>query len=220
MAAVTSRVSAFWGAFLNLLLACIAGLGFTAPARLRAAAAATAASAPVAPAATLAAAPAARTRALPPPHAAVPAQGAAAPARTAAVPQQAAASAAAAAAVPEPRSARPTARPGARSAAKSAARPTARAEKKRRPAAPPAPSYAGAFMPSPRSSRRDRSLPPTMKQRISAEAHGASPSARSVAVPADGCVGALAVPTAATTSGRGEVRIPAARRRDRVLLCG
>jgi hypothetical protein len=59
-----------------------------------------------------------------------------------------------------------------------------------------------------------------MKQRISAEAHGASPSARSVAVPADGCVGALAVPTAATTSGRGEVRIPAARRRDRALLCG
>lgn len=214
MAAVTSRVSAFWGAFLNLLLACIAGLGFTAPARLRAAAA-TAAPAAVTPAA----APAARTRALPPPHAAVPAQGAAAPARTAAVPQQAAASAAAAA-VPEPRSARPTARPGARSAAKSAARPTARAEKKRRPAAPPAPSYAGACMPSPRSSRRDRSLPPTMKQRISAEAHGASPSARSVAVPADGCVGALAVPTAATTSGRGEVRIPAARRRDRALLCG
>lgn len=215
MAAVTSRVSAFWGAFLNLLLACIAGLGFTAPARLRAAAA-TAASATVAPAAvTPAAAPAARTRALPPPHAAVPAQGAAAPARTAAVPQQAAASAAAAA-VPEPRSARPTARPGARSAA----RPTARAEKKRRPAAPPAPSYGSAFVPSPRSSRRDRSLPPTMKQRISAEAHGASPSARSVAVPADGCVGALAVPTAATTSGRGEVRIPAARRRDRALLCG
>lgn len=30
--------------------------------------------------------------------------------------------------------------------------------------------------------RRDRSLPPTMKQRIRAEAHGASPSARSMLV--------------------------------------
>ncbi|WP_329134044.1 DUF6344 domain-containing protein [Streptomyces sp. NBC_01476] len=38
-------------------------------------------------------------------------------------------------------------------------------------------------VPAPRSyesSRRERTLPPTMKQRINAEAHGSSPSARSV----------------------------------------
>ena len=37
----------------------------------------------------------------------------------------------------------------------------------------------GTLLPAPRR-ERERSLPPTMKQRIRAEAHGASPSARSV----------------------------------------
>lgn len=40
----------------------------------------------------------------------------------------------------------------------------------------PRPAYAG----PPRRDRRNRTLPPTMKQRIHAEAHGASPSPRSV----------------------------------------
>ncbi|WP_328914686.1 MULTISPECIES: DUF6344 domain-containing protein [unclassified Streptomyces] len=50
---------------------------------------------------------------------------------------------------------------------------------------------------------RDRKLPPTMKQRIRAEAHGASPSARSI--PADDL-----------TDG---IVIPAPARRDRMALC-
>lgn len=38
MAATTPRVTAFWGAFLNVLIRCIAALGFATPARTKAAA--------------------------------------------------------------------------------------------------------------------------------------------------------------------------------------
>ncbi|WP_433890811.1 DUF6344 domain-containing protein [Streptomyces sp. CA-111067] len=46
-------------------------------------------------------------------------------------------------------------------------------------AATPTAPRTGTLLPAPRR-ERERSLPPTMKQRIRAEAHGASPSARSV----------------------------------------
>ncbi|MFH8408901.1 DUF6344 domain-containing protein [Streptomyces sp. NPDC018019] len=69
-----------------------------------------------------------------------------------------------------------------------------------------------------------RTLPPTMKQRIRAEAHGAAPSSRSVladafdapyAGPVGAPVGAPPVRAAALPSARGAV--PAARRPERVL---
>ncbi|BBA98659.1 hypothetical protein RVR_4931 [Actinacidiphila reveromycinica] len=84
-----------------------------------------------------------------------------------------------------------------------------------RSAAPPRRGQAKAHVPAPRTAEsrlvrrsRGRTLPPTMKQRIGAEAHGASPSARSLrtAEPLDefGDLGALATaagaPAAATTS--------------------
>ncbi|MEE4541100.1 DUF6344 domain-containing protein [Streptomyces sp. V4-01] len=50
---------------------------------------------------------------------------------------------------------------------------------------------------------RKRTLPPTMKQRISAEAHGSSPSARSLRVDdmlGEEFAGAVSVPTSAPTS--------------------
>ncbi|MFI0940990.1 DUF6344 domain-containing protein [Streptomyces sp. NPDC021020] len=207
MAATISRISAFWAAFLNLLITCIGALGFTVPARLRAAASATPAvpAAPTTPAApavppvpTVApVVPAGRTAAGPPPQAparaalpAVPPQAAAGRGRTAAVPAQATAS-------PEPRAGAPARR---RSApADRAAAPSGRT-----------------FVPAPRPYARERSLPPTMKQRIGAEAHGASPSARSVAEPFDLAFGPL---VSAAAAGQSEARIPAARRRDRAL-CG
>ncbi|MFI0895258.1 DUF6344 domain-containing protein [Streptomyces sp. NPDC020983] len=197
MAATTSRISALWAAFLNLLITCIGALGFTAPARLRAAV-------PVAPAAPAvppvpAVAPSGRPVAGPPPQPpvragrpAVPPQAAAGRGRTAAaVPAQATAS-------PEPRAGAPARR---RSAAGD--RPSAASNRR-------------TFVPAPRPYARERSLPPTMKQRIGAEAHGASPSARSVAEPFDLPLGP---PAAAAATGRAEARIPAARRRDRAL-CG
>ncbi|MFI8963284.1 DUF6344 domain-containing protein [Streptomyces sp. NPDC053493] len=59
---------------------------------------------------------------------------------------------------------------------------------------------------------RDRALPPTIKQRISAEAHGSSPSVRhlradapaALDAPADLTGPALTTKTAATTAGAGE----------------
>jgi hypothetical protein len=65
--------------------------------------------------------------------------------------------------------------------------------------------------PSPRpfGSLRDRGLPPTMKQRIHAEAHGASPADRSL--PGD-----IADSTPAVNS-EPEDRVPSARRREWVL---
>lgn len=68
----------------------------------------------------------------------------------------------------------------------------------------PAPMPAGrTAIPSPRTfeppyERSGRSLPPTMKQRIRAEAHGASPSARSVT----GDIGADAPPCAPDSAAR------------------
>ncbi|SHL66889.1 DUF6344 domain-containing protein [Actinacidiphila paucisporea] len=158
MAATTPRVIAFWGAFLNVLIKCIAALGFATPARMKGAAPRPAAG-----------------------HATVPAQ---------AVATRSFAGAA-------PRGGDPA-----------------------RGHAAPAHSASRVVLPAPRSSERGRSLPPTMKQRIRAEAHGTSPSSRSIAVPADGLgdVAAVAAATAgaaeqAATAGR------AGRRRDRAL-CG
>jgi hypothetical protein len=201
MAATTSRISALWVAFLNLLVTCISGLGFAAPARLRAAASAAPALPAVPPVPAVApTVPAGRPAAGPPPQApplraglpAVPAQGASGRGRTAAVPAQATAS-------PEPGAG--AGGPGRR-----------RSAAQDRPAA----SAARTFVPAPRPYGRERSLPPTMKQRIGAEAHGTSPSARSADVPFDLTLGPLA---SAAAAGRGEARIPAARRRDRAL-CG
>lgn len=199
MAATISRISALWVAFLNLLVTCISGLGFAAPARLRAAASAAPALPAVPPVPAVApSVPAGRSAAGPPPQAppvraglpAVPAQGASGRGRTAALPAQATAS-------PEPG-------PGGPGRGGSAGQ--------GRPGA----SYARTFVPAPRPYGRERSLPPTMKQRIGAEAHGTSPSARSADVPFDLTLGPLA---SAAAAGRGEARIPAARRRDRAL-CG
>jgi len=120
MAATTPRVTAFWGAFLNVLIKCIAALGFATPARTKAAASRQAVG-------------------------------------SVTVPAQAVATAM----VPRP------------------------APPDRRHAAPPMPA-GRVLLPAPRPSERGRSLPPTMKQRIRAEAHGTSPSSRSIAVPVDG----------------------------------
>jgi hypothetical protein len=206
MAAVTARLSAFWGAFLHLLLICVAGLGFEAPARLRAAAASAAsASAAPAPASGVPASAAAESAparpeggqgavpvCVPAQPGAVPERRAGAPARAATVPSQAAVT-------EEP--------------ALDVAR--------RVPAPAPATPYQRAYVPAPRPYERERSLPPTMKQRIGAEAHGTSPSARSVAVPVhglDGLAGLLAeAATAGSGSRSGDAFIPAARGRDRAL---
>ncbi|MEU6851802.1 DUF6344 domain-containing protein [Actinacidiphila alni] len=109
---VIKNVTAFWSAFVSVLLKCVAGLGFATPART---ARATAQVPAAAPAATPAAAPVRGT-----------VSGTAAPA--------------------EPI---PTRTPG-----------------------------CAAYLPAPRPG--GRTLPPTMKQRIRAEAHGSSPSARSI----------------------------------------
>lgn len=154
MAATTPRVTAFWGAFLNVLIRCIAALGFATPARVKAAASRQAVG-------------------------------------SATVPAQAVALAAVPAAAPEERH-----------------------------AAPPLPA-GRVLLPAPRPSERGRSLPPTMKQRIRAEAHGTSPSSRSVAVPVDGLGEAVAA--AAAAAGAADEDDSAAdragRRRDRAL-CG
>lgn len=97
---VFKNVTAFWSAFVSVLLKCVAGLGFATPAR---------------------------TAQVPAAQAVAPAT---APAGTAAAPLQL-----------------------------------------RTPAC-------GALLPAPRPG--GRTLPPTMKQRIRAEAHGSSPSARSI----------------------------------------
>ena len=60
---------------------------------------------------------------------------------------------------------------------------------------------------------RDRTLPPTMKQRIRAEAHGSSPSARSIKAGdldelADITAGLALVGAAAATSGGGSESVP------------
>lgn len=157
MAATTPRVTAFWGAFLNVLIRCIAALGFATPARMKAAASG--------PASRLAAG-----------SATVPAQAHAPAATGAAAPAEAY-------------------------------------------TAPPLPA-GRILLPAPRSSERGRSLPPTMKQRIRAEAHGTSPSSRSIAVPVDGlgeAVAAAAATAGATDEGAAADR--ADRRRDRAL-CG
>jgi hypothetical protein len=192
MAAVTVRLSAFWGAFLHLLLICLAGLGFEAPARLRAAAASASAAASAAAAvpASAAAAPApARPEGG---QGAVPERRAGAPARAATVPPQAAV----------------TEEPALDGAP-------------RVPAPAHATPYQRANVPAPRPYERERSLPPTMKQRIGAEAHGTSPSARSVAVPVHGLDGLAGLLAEAATAGSGsrsdDAFIPAARRRDRAL---
>ncbi|CAG7651354.1 DUF6344 domain-containing protein [Actinacidiphila bryophytorum] len=157
MAATTPRITAFWGAFLNVLIRCIAALGFATPASMKAAA-----SRP----------------------ASLPAAG------SATVPAQAYAPAAIGAAAPVEAYSAP-------------------------------PLLAGRILlPAPRSSERGRSLPPTMKQRIRAEAHGTSPSSRSIAVPVDGlgeAVAAAAAAAGATDEGAAADRV--ARRRDRAL-CG
>ncbi|MEV5593262.1 DUF6344 domain-containing protein [Streptomyces sp. NPDC052496] len=80
--------------------------------------------------------------------------------------------------------------------------------------APDAPLFAAARM------MYGRTLPPTMKQRIRAEAHGAAPSSRCVQsdafdAPYTGPVGAPPARPAAVPSARGAV--PAARRPERVL---
>ncbi|WP_327289975.1 DUF6344 domain-containing protein [Streptomyces sp. NBC_01198] len=158
MAATTSRVTAFWGAFLNVLIKCIAALGFATPARMKAATSRQAAG-------------------------------------TATVPAQAVATRAIAAAAPVGGS-----------------------------AAPPMPA-GRVLLPAPRSSERGRSLPPTMKQRIRAEAHGSSPSSRSIAVSAERLSDAAAA-TAAAVGAVDESALDgkaaadrATRRRDRAL-CG
>lgn len=132
MAANTPRVTAFWGAFLNVLIKCIAALGFATPARMKAAA-----SGPAAGSAT------------------VPAQAVASPSRRAAAPMER--------------------------------------------YAPPPPNRR-VLLPAPRPSERGHSLPPTMKQRISAEAHGASPSSRGIAFPVDGLGDSAAVAAAAVAA--------------------
>lgn len=201
MAAVTARLSAFWGAFLHLLLTCVTGLGFEAPARLRAAvtsASATAAAGAVVPASAAAEPAPARPEGgavpvcVPAQHGAVPERRAGAPARAATVPPQAAVT-------EEP----------------------ALDVAPRVPAPAPATPYQRVYVPAPRPYEHERSLPPTMKQRIGAEAHGTSPSARSVAVPVhglDGLAGLLAEAAATgSAAGSGDAFIPAARRRARAL---
>lgn len=165
MAATTPRVTAFWGAFLNVLLRCIAALGFATPARMKAAADATAG--PVS--------------------------------------------------VPAPVGSATENGAGRASGAPSAAPPNPAGQIFSPPAslgrASASPIPVGqVFLPAPRPYERGHSLPPTMKQRIRAEAHGTSPSARSVAVPADGFSDVVAEQDA-------DALIPGARRRDRAL-CG
>lgn len=149
MATTTPRVTAFWSAFLNVLIKCIAALGFATPACMKAAE---------------------RHRTV----------------GSATVPAQ----------VPAP--------------------------VVRRPAAPvggyaPPPMQAGrVLVPAPRPSDRGRSLPPTMKQRISAEAHGTSPNSRSIAVRLDG-FGHGAAATAVSEAADRDDADRTARRRDRAL---
>ncbi|HEY5837268.1 DUF6344 domain-containing protein [Streptomyces sp.] len=103
-----------------------------------------------------------------------------------------------------------------------------------REAARTVPGRRCAYTLPPRRARRGRTLPPTMKQRIRAEAHGASPAARSV-LTADtaadaAALGPTGVPVAvAPTVGRTDVRataparlahIPAPRRRAHAASCG
>lgn len=77
----------------------------------------------------------------------------------------------------------------------------------------PAPRCAYAY--PPRRTRRGRTLPPTMKQRIHAEAHGASPSARKV-LAADAFDSYDAADAAGFT---GSTVIPAPRPRVRGARC-
>jgi hypothetical protein len=153
MAATTPRVTAFWGAFLNVLIKCIAALGFATPARMKAAESRQVVG-----------------------YATVPAQAVATPATRAAAPSGGY-------------------------------------------AAPPL-SAGRVLLPAPRSSERGRSLPPTMKQRIRAEAHGTSPSTRSIAAPVDGLGDAVAAAAATNgAAGQDDASDRSARRRDR-SLCG
>ncbi|WUH92243.1 DUF6344 domain-containing protein [Streptomyces sp. NBC_00433] len=157
MAATTPRATAFWGAFLNVLIKCIAALGFATPARMKGAASGHAVG-----------------------HATVPAQAVAAPVIAAAAPR------------------------GGNTARGHAA---------------PAHCADRVMVPAPRSSGRGRSLPPTMKQRIRAEAHGTSPSSRSIAVPVDGLGDAAAAAAAIVGAADQDAADRAGRRRDRAL-CG
>lgn len=65
----------------------------------------------------------------------------------------------------------------------------------------------------PRRDRRNRTLPPTMKQRITAEAHGATPAARSVLTAEAGAAHLLAPVAPAALSGTRTALIPAPRAR-------
>ncbi|MBM9506000.1 DUF6344 domain-containing protein [Actinacidiphila acididurans] len=218
-------VKTLWHAFVRVLLQCIAALGFATPATRNSTAAQ--------------AGPAVRTpRGV---RAAVPAAGAALPAQAQApdrahAPERAGAARSASGA--EPATARAAGRNRRRTTAGHAeqakhAKQVKKQVKKRvkrtahtEPAGPaiPAPRSAQA-----RSSRRDprtRTLPPTMKQRIRAEAHGATPTARSVLDPdlaeslagpaAAGLPLAAARPAAARTTG---TLIPAPRARAHEALC-
>lgn len=142
----TADVRTFWSAFVRVLLACIAALGFTTPARTRTAA--TTAASP-APTGTPAPADAVGTRA-----------------RT-----------------ESPAQAQAEARAEARTGTRAEARAGAQAESGARPGSRTVPAPRAAFGYPPRRDRRNRTLPPTMKQRIQAEAHGSTPAARSVVAP-------------------------------------
>ncbi|WP_333768017.1 DUF6344 domain-containing protein [Streptomyces sp. IBSBF 2435] len=153
MAPITPRITAFWGAFLSVLIKCVAALGFATPVRTKAAA-----SGRIADSAT--------------------------------VPAQAVAASASAAAA------------------------------QRGGYAPPPIPAGRVLLPAQRSSERGRSLPPTMKQRIRAEAHGTSPSARSVAASMDGLGDAVAAAAAAVAAAdQHDAADRTARRRER-SLCG
>jgi hypothetical protein len=201
---MTAAFRTFWGTLLSVLLKCLAGLGIApaarATARRRVAATTTPVAAPAAVRVSAAEAPTARGEVAAPPersHAGTPVL----PAQKAAAPAAAR------------RARAPLAESGQGSA------PTA-------PSVPGARRRTDVRVPAPRTRasrtfRRmaGRTLPPTMKQRIRAEAHGATPSARSVplgldaadlaglnALAATATAGAATDATAGATSGSGHTR--------------
>lgn len=180
----TADVRTFWSAFVRVLLACIAALGFATPARTRTAA--TTAATP-SPTGTPAPADAANTQARTEARA-----GTRAEARA---------------------HARAEARTGVvRAGARAEARAGAQAEAGARPGSRTVPAPRAAFGYPPRRDRRNRTLPPTMKQRIQAEAHGSTPAARSVValdLPGEELAALSAMPTA---SGATAAPVRSARR--------
>jgi|GEM_PF-2747541 hypothetical protein len=161
---MTAEFRTFWGALLSVLLKCLAGLGIApaarAAARRQAVAAAVPAATYAAPTAACAAAPAGTGVVTAPP----------AEARTVipALPAQKAG--------PSPRAGRRTA-PGGSGTASAPAAPSVPGARRRTDVHVPAPRNGAS-----RAFRRmaGRTLPPTMKQRIRAEAHGATPSSRTL----------------------------------------